>query len=78
MPDEYWRTYKGGQARQIISGCQILLDKGLLSSDEKEGAKRIQVRLRGASQKEGKEYTMVAFTSKEEELLSHVEGALWR
>lgn len=78
MPNENWSTYTGEQARQITSGLQILLDKGLLSKDEKETAAKIKVRLQGASQKEGKEYTMVTFNSKEEELVNHVEHALWR
>ena len=78
MSDTYWRTYKGEQARQVHSGLQILLDKNLLGDDEKELAHKIQSKLRNAMQKEGGEYTMIPFSAKQDELLNHVEGSLWR
>jgi len=75
---ESWSTYTGEQARQVWSALQILMDQGLLSSDEKEDAKKIQSKLRNAMQKEGPEYTSVALSNSQEELLNHVEGALWK
>ena len=71
-------TYKGRQARGLIAALQVLLDQNLLSAEEKGVAKVLQSRLRGAAMKEDEEYTMVAFSDKQNELLQHVEQSLWR
>jgi len=74
----HWRTYKPEQARQVSAGLQILVDKKMLDSDEEKVAKGLLLRLRGATQRTDNDYVQFEFNSEQEDLLSHVEGALWR
>jgi len=72
-----WRTYTGEQARNVLSALHILLQGDLLDKDEQKMARSLQVRLQGASQKVGSEYTEIGVSNKEEDLLRHIEGSLW-
>ena len=77
MPRDYWVTYSGRQAGQVIAGLQVLLEGNKLDEQEGEAARSIQRKLRSASLK-GEDITMVPLNGKEHELVSQVEAALWR
>lgn len=73
---DVWRTYTGGQASQIHSGLQVLLDGGVLGEKEQEMARRIQGRLGSAMRGAGE--ATIPFSDDESDLLYQVEAALWK
>ena len=76
MPQDNWVTYSREQAKQVSSGLQVLLNRGVLDSDEQELAKKIQRKL--SNWPLGEETTMVPLNNKEYTLVNQVEAALWR
>lgn len=77
MRGDYWRTYDGGQASQIASAVQYLLDGDVLGGEEQRVARSIQAKLRNAITKGG-EMSMMPFNKEEDELLNQVEATLWK
>ena len=78
MPKEYWRTYTPGQANQVMSGLQLLLEQKLLDEKEEKVVKKIQRKLSYRAIGGGEEKTLISFTPEEEDLLTQVEVVLWK
>lgn len=72
-----WRTYNSRQAKEVWSGLQALLDRGVLDKDDQETAKKIQRNLSSRAM-DSPDLTALSFSDEEDSLLSQVEAALWR
>jgi len=77
MAGDNWRTYNQGQAQQVWSGLQTLLDRGILTKDEQETARKIQRKLSYRAM-DSPDITLLSFGEEEDHLLAQVEEVLWK
>ena len=77
MGKDNWSTYNPVQAKQVVSGLQVLLDKSLLDEDDQKAAKSAQRKLSYRSESDTGTF-LVLLNDEEHELVEQVEAALWR
>ena len=76
-------TFSRRQMDQLSSALQILIDGNLLDEGEKDAARKLMRKFKGAKVGEyslpsGEPYATVYVSEEEEELLMNVEASLWR